>query len=29
MYMLKTLIGGGGQMLNTFFESGGKNVLPC
>ena len=24
MYMLYTLIGGGGQMSNTFFESGGK-----
>ena len=24
MYMLYTLIGGGGQMSNTFFESGDK-----
>ena len=24
MYMLYTLIGGGGQMSNTYFESGGK-----
>ena len=24
MYILYTLIGGGGQMSNTFFESGGK-----
>ena len=26
MYMLYALIGGGGQMSNTFFESGGKSV---
>ena len=25
MYMLYTLIEGGGQMSNTFFESGGKS----
>ena len=29
MYMLYTLIGGGGgrQMSNTFFEYGGKSVM--